>query len=345
MNQVLVGIDSGGTRTNVEVLVESENGVEHKTYETTDSLSGTLAPDLIPEVLRKIFAPLEMHIEELNAVGLPVFAWFSAAGFSPWTRDDYAIGLDELVPDYLVGSLKTLGAANDAVSLLLGSGSDGVVIAGTGSNIMLQSKDGEIHQSGGHDWVACDYGSGFWIALRSIRQAYRDHEAGQESVLLHRFEEVYGIDPDDRRSLIAKLRDLSVSDRSMKKEIAKFAANVCAAAERGDAGAQNIVKAEAEDLADIMAGSLRRNFSSEELTQGIVLVQGGSVLDNDFYRVAFETQLDMRLRLGEDRNAQIEWQRVTTVGEAAINLARAISTDPTPLLKVDRSFRPAVVHA
>ena len=50
-----------------------------------------------------------------------------------------------------------------------------------------------------------DYGGGFWIGLKAIRQAYRDYESGVDSVLLQRLRQVYGIRPDDHHGLIAKL--------------------------------------------------------------------------------------------------------------------------------------------
>jgi N-acetylglucosamine kinase-like BadF-type ATPase len=244
----------------------------------------------------------------------------------------------------LNGRIAAAGAANDAVSLLLGLDADGIIVAGTGSIVIIRSRDGGLYQVGGQEWVACDDGSGFWIGLRSIRQAYRDLEAGVDSVLLQRLRQLYGIRPDDDRRLIARLRDLSIADSNMKKEIARFAASVCAAAERGDAAAQNIVKAEAEELADVTAGALRRRYSLSELNAGVGLVQCGSVLGNEFYRASFEAQLEMRLRSGVDQRAELRWRRVTTADEAAINLARSLRDSTEGMLALDLAYRPAVVR-
>jgi len=261
---VLVGVDSGGTRTNVEVVVEDERGDKRSvSYEVGESLSGALVTSLIPETLGRILAPLDPRLEELAIEGLPVFIWISAAGYSPWTRDDFNIALQDLGPTIANGAVHSIGVANDAVSLLLGSRCDGIVIAGTGSSVIVKAADGTMNQGGGHEWVACDYGSGFWIGLQAIRTAYRDYEAGRDSVLLQRLRQVYGIRADDHRGLIAKLRDLSIADSNMKKEIARFTASVCAAAERGDMSAQNLVKDGAEDLGDETAGLLRWNCTAD----------------------------------------------------------------------------------
>jgi N-acetylglucosamine kinase-like BadF-type ATPase len=229
--------------------------------------------------------------------------------------------------------------------MLLGSGADGVVIAGTGSSVILRGRDGAISQAGGHEWVACDYGSAFWIGIQGIREAYRDFEAGQSSALLNRFCELYGIEEDDKFALLKKLRDLAVGDRDMKKDIARFAQYVCALAARGDESAQNLVKLEAEDLADVTATAARRHFARSELLEGIRVLQCGSLLsESDFYRTSFETQLELRLLSDDAGKAKIEWERATTGAQHAVALARELVDDPSKCLDLDLFFRPVIVQ-
>lgn len=339
---VIVGIDSGGTRTNVEIAIEGETATR-RSYEVSHALSGSLAPDQYASCMRRILAPLDAQLDGVDP-SLPVYAFFSAAGFTRWVRDDFVDAMMDVCPDFADGRIVAAGAANDAVSLLLGMRSQGVVIAGTGSNVVVRTPDGDVYQVGGHEWVACDYGSAFWIGLRALRQAYRDFEAGNESVLLQRLYEQYSIRPGDERRLTAKLRDLAIADANTKREIARFAADVCQAAERGDLEAQNIVKAEAEDLADVMAGGLRRRYTTAQLAEGIDLVQCGSVLNNEFYRTSFEAQIEMRLRSPSAGRSEIRWQRVATGGQAALNLARDLQDAAEDLGDIDLMFRPVVVR-
>lgn len=343
---IYVGVDSGGTRTNVQLAVRAEEGspLSASSYERTENLSGALANNLIPITLRKILAPLETLLRP-STEALPIFLWISAAGFTPWTRDNYLRALNELVPRIAGGRIRTAGIANDAVSLLLGSRAHAIIIAGTGSSVIVRSRDGRLHQAGGHEWVASDAGSGFWIGLRAIREAFRDFENGHESVLLQRMRQSYDIKIDDTRGVIEKIRDLAIADQNMKKEIASFTTAVCAAAERGDESAQNIVKLEAEELADITAGSLRRHFQRTELADGLHVVQCGSLLANPFYRTAFEAQVTMRLlTLDHEHHARFNWQRVITAGEAVIRLASDLSMDAELYLELDFAFRPAVLQ-
>jgi N-acetylglucosamine kinase-like BadF-type ATPase len=325
------------------MIADEEDTTVLDTYEVGETLSGALSIELVPTAMQKVLAPLDQSIGDSLYSDMPVYLWISAAGFSPWTRDEYLVAMTDILPSLVSGSIRSAGAANDGVSLLLGSRADGIVIAGTGSTVVVRSADGELHQAGGHGWVACDDGAGFWIGIRAIRQAYRDYECGLDSVLLQRLRQSYGIRAGDNRGLVEKLRDLSVGHKDMKKEIAHFAASVCAA-ERGDRPAQNIVKAEAEALADVTAEALRRRFSSSELSAGLRIVQCGSLLANELYRGSFETQLELRLLSGDRRKATFEWQRVVTAAEAAVRLAMDLAFSPQYLMRPDREFRPAIAR-
>jgi len=336
-----VGIDSGGTRTNVTILVEGSDEDHSATYESGDSLSGALSPSAMSATLRRMLAPLPRRLEDLSASRSDVYLWISAAGYTEWTRNDLIQAMEDALP--AVGQVRAMGCANDGISALLGSRADGIVIAGTGSTTIIRSKAGELVQAGGHEWVACDDGSGFWIGLNAIRAAYRDFSGGTDSVLLQRFRQVYGI-RDGSAPFIAKLRDLAVADSNMKKEIARFAASVCDAAVRGDPAAQDIVKKHSEDLADVSARLIRRQFSASDLTAGISIIEVGGLLSNELYRTSFEAQLELRLRTGLDERAVVTWHRAVTATSPCIQLAKDLKEGNTGFLKLPLTFRPAVVR-
>lgn len=338
-----VGIDSGGTRTNVAILVEDSDGNRSATYESGHSLSGALSPSLMSATLSRMLAPLPRRLEDLGASSSDIYLWISAAGYTEWSRNDLIQAMEDALP--AVRQVRAMGCANDGVSALLGSGADGIVVAGTGSTAIVRSKAGELVAAGGHEWVACDDGSGFWIGLNAIRVAYRDFASGTDSVLVQRFRQVYGIrNDDDGTAFIAKLRDLAVADSNMKKEIARFAASVCDAALREDPAAQEIVKQHSQELADISASLVRRQFSRSDLAAGITIIEVGGLLSNELYRSSFEDQLELRLRTRFGEHAVVTWQRVVTATSACIQLARDLKDGKTDFLKLPLAFRPAVVR-
>lgn len=342
MNTVFIAVDTGATRTNVEVSVSGGDfGVRR--FEVPESLSGVLPTAEYATVIRRIFAPIENYWQENDVPDIPVYVFFGAAGFAGPTRSIFIETLNETMSDFLNGNIRAAGACNDTSALLWGYKSEGAIVAGTGSNVLVRTEDGGVFQSGGHDWVASDYGAGFWIALNAIRQVARDLESGVTSVLLNRFREVYGILGDQESEIIARFRALAISDNQLKADIARFAAAVCAAAELGDLTSQNIVKSEAEDLADSVARIVRRRFSQEQIAAGLTFVQCGSLLANDFYRAAFESQVRMRLAQGPD-DGSISWLRTKNGIEAVMNLAQRLPGDTSDLLKAPLVYRPAIVR-
>lgn len=346
MSACYVAIDSGGSRTNTELVIERDGEEDiHRRFEVADALSGYLPVGQYPATLRKILAPVEAHLQQRDEDdGLPVHIFVSAAGFASSTRDKFTRALVEVASEAFGGNVKAVGAANDSVTLLLGLDVNGVVIAGTGSAVLVRSPDGEIHQTSGHEWVASDFGSGVWIGLNAIRRAAHDFEEGGQTVLLNRFQELFGIEQGDDEGLLARFRSLGVADQRMKADIARFATSVCAAAELGDIDAQDIVKAEAEELADSTAGAIRRWLPRSQLTEGIDLVQCGGVLANTFYRTAFESQVAIRLLGGSDNPSAIRWTRVNNILDASMVLAHRVAADPDSILSVAPPFKPIALQ-
>ncbi len=341
-SSIFVGIDSGATRTNVVITSSADLGISAD-YEVAESLSGAVSSKAYPGVLHNILTRADAVIAASAPAEVKAYLFIGAAGFSVASRAEFVTILQQVCPDHLGGRIAAAGAANDAVNLILGSRAAAAVIAGTGSSILLAPRSGYV-QIGGHDWVACDQGSGFWIGLTGIRQAYKDLESGRESALLERLYLAYGVQQHDSAALIEKAYGLAVNDQSTKRSIARFAASVCAAAELGDVVAQNIVKAEAEALADLLAVGLRRHFLDEELAAGITVVQAGSVLANEFYRASFENQLEMRLRSPNPATAALNWKRVWTGLEAASQLAQDLAAGTLDVTNSEVAFRPVVVR-
>ncbi len=338
---IFVGVDSGGTRTTVHLAARTTTGraLTPEPYATPASLSGALPIDQLLPTLDAILAPLAPHVAGADLAGLPIHVWISAAGYTPWNRESYLAALERVVPTLLAGRVRSMGVANDVVTLLLGSRADVAIIAGTGSNVLVRGDDGLLHQSGGQEWVASDDGSGFWIGLRGIREAYRALERGDEdSPLLASLCATYDVPRSDREALDERLRRLAVATGAMKREVARFAEQVCGAAERGDARAQRIVKREAEGLSDLVATLLRRSLVRAAASERpLRLVECGGMFRSAFYRACFEGCVEGGL--------VVEWTRLTTGADCALALARDLATDAVSLRELAPAFRPAVVMA
>jgi N-acetylglucosamine kinase-like BadF-type ATPase len=134
---------------------------------------------------------------------------------------------------------------NDVVPLLWSDHVKGcgvIVNSGTGSAVIGRSRAGQVLKLGGHEHILSDDGSAYSLARASLRAAARAVDGlGPQTVLLARAEAFYG------RSAPALGRWLAELDRA-RFEVARFAAEVIAAEEDGDAVAGAIVAAEVEAL-------------------------------------------------------------------------------------------------
>lgn len=341
MTDAFIAVDSGGTRSSVMISVD-DSPTDCARYETSEVMAGTTPPELYPQTLRRILARAKRHLDDHGEYER-VFLFMGAAGFAPVTRENFCDTFEDVLPGLFEDRIAVSGAANDGTTLLMGHRADAVVIAGTGSTVMIHDDKNVIHIAGGHDWVGCDYGSGFWIGLRGIRQASRDFEDGSTTDVLERFREVYSVRSNDPRAFISKLRELAMADALMKGEIARFAAAVCQAAGRGDVQSQDIIKAEAEDLADVAASAVRRRLGMEKLSTGISFVQCGGLMGNEFYRDIFEKQVIRRLMNEDGKSSLIGWKRVDTGAQSVMNLALRLRDDIDSLTRVDRHHMPLIV--
>ncbi|MEP7160609.1 MAG: BadF/BadG/BcrA/BcrD ATPase family protein [Dermatophilaceae bacterium] len=350
---VVLGVDGGGTRTSLRVGLAGRAADElagapcpasgHRPWRvlreiTVDApLHGTVGPEAYPGSLTGILEAADEILDEEGQHNAPVVVAIGAAGVTSATRDDMERALVDALQGAMGGRIRAAVACNDVVALLVGHAADGAIIAGTGSNVLLRvgmsahpptiavPAAEDLIQVGGQDWVVSDEGSGFWVGLTGMRQAYRDVEDGVASELACRLLSAYGLGPGQAPELIPHLRGAAVAGPDMKRGVARFAVSVCEAARAGDAAAQDLVRAQAEALADRMALGMRRHLGPRRWDRGMRFVQCGGLIGNDFFRRRFEERLAMRTGAGCDW--PVEWLRVQDGLDAVTAMGCALA-DP-----------------
>lgn len=308
---VRVVVDCGGTSSKAALLVD---GLDPMRFDSPVTLSGYLEPTRITEVMCAILAPIEHRYADVGLAGVPVVIVIAAAGFVDSVRHQYHRAVEEVIAATFGGAVRSVAVMNDAVGLLLGHRADGVVVAGTGSSVIVRASDGTVVQFGGHDWVAADEGSAFWIGLDGIRQVARDvDDDRRDSPLRRAFTQTYGVDD---AGAIGGFRDLAVAGPRMKAEIARFAVGVCGAAAQGDARARKIVETQADALAATVERAIRR--ASWAVDRDVTIVDCGGMTIDSLYRAAFRAAV-------EDRTGglvrRIRWQTVVDGLDAVAEIA------------------------
>ena len=139
------------------------------------------------------------------------------------------------------------------------------VISGTGSNVFGVGRDGRAWRAGGWGHLLGDEGSGHWFGVQSIKAALHDREASGPPTALSdcavRFFDVRSIE---------ELPPLLYSKPLTKSEIAAFAIETAALAERGDEVACAIYRDGARELAEQIAAVIHQTSLDGEFPVGLI---------------------------------------------------------------------------
>lgn len=323
----LVGVDSGGTHTNVRLVGPS--GDLYVIPELDRSLTGNRSDEELRKVIDAVLGAVAGQVR-----GKSVCMWINAAGYADATRARF----ESLIKDAAPAIKGRIGIANDAVSLLLANEPELVaIIAGTGSVAMGRCPTGEVVSRGGNEWVVGDYGSAFWIGLNGIRAAYRALEGEPDTALLGCLVEHYrplGRDEPQRNrtALVQEIsRALAALGTSTKPKIASFSQQVTRQAELGDDEAQRIVTEGATELAGA-AARVYRELAARAQARSVrprFLLSGGVAFRSPFYRNTFETSLRRALQPSDDLELDV---KVNGLDEATVLASYLESSQQLPAI-------------
>jgi N-acetylglucosamine kinase-like BadF-type ATPase len=260
--RILLAIDAGGTRT--RCVVASSRG---RVLGTGGGGPGNHILDGW-DVARQSLATATAAA--LAAAGSrPEIALASSAGVGPGGegRDVVESLLGELLP-----GVETVAAVGDMVAALWGALPTpvGVVVsAGTGSVCFGRAASGATRQVGGWGHLLGDEGSAYDIAVRALRAVARAEDGRAAPTQLRA--------ALTRLAGVASPQELALqlyAGGASRERIASFAAEVAAAAARGDVAARQVLSDAADELALAAVTALR----VLDLRQGTVSY-AGSVFD------------------------------------------------------------------
>jgi N-acetylglucosamine kinase-like BadF-type ATPase len=144
---------------------------------------------------------------------------------------------------------------NDVVSAwatATGGGPGVAAISGTGSNVFGVGPGGRAWRAGGWGHVLGDEGSGYWLGVQSIKAALRDRDAsGPETALSDAAMAFFGVPSLEALAMRVYSKPMN------KGEIAAFATQTAALAERGDGVARELYERGALELCGQIAAVIR----------------------------------------------------------------------------------------
>lgn len=273
--KIFLGIDGGQSSTKAVVADDSGNvlGV---------GFGGSLNHGNLPDGREKLRNAIGDSVNEaLRNARLPLIdeMIFESAHCGMTGGADYK---EEIVREIL--RAKTLEVGHDALIALYGAtaGKKGIiVIAGTGSIIFGVNEHGETARAGGLGYLFADEGSGFWLAVETIKLAIREQDGViEESGLRKLVLSYFGVGE------IRELTNAFYNWKISRDKIGAFAETILEIAAQNKS-IENLVKAGAESLVENVKGAAQQlNF-----TNGFQVSPIGGMFQNELMKRVFRELL------------------------------------------------------
>ncbi len=228
----LMGVDGGATKTLAAVLDLQERCLYlgHGASSNPDAVGPHVATNSLMKATDEAIARAGIERDRLDAAVLAV------AGTD---TDAVAAHVRTLRPSSWVVVNDVVGAWAAATGARPGVGA----ISGTGSNVFGVGADGRAWRAGGWGHVLGDEGSGYWLAVQSIKAALRDRErSGPETALSDAATDFFDVPTVEAVATLVYSKPLS------KGEIAAFAIETARVAQAGDEVARGLYEHAADEL-------------------------------------------------------------------------------------------------
>ena len=280
-----LGIDGGGTKTVAAVSDENGNIITKKTGRSINFYS--VGMDGARQNLKDVIAMLYEEIGECRFAG----AYIGCSALDNEADAELTSRLCGGIVD--AERLKLHSDVHIALGAVGKAQYPCVAICGTGSIAVALDKNGNTVVAGGWGHIIGDEGSAYAVALRAIRLCCIACDKGEETSLLKKGCEYFGV--DNFRLAIDKI----YSPDTTKDVLAGFAEYVGKLAAEGDSQALEIMTAEAEAFAQTVLILLEKTACCDVLG-----LSGGVFRNNRAFAAAFCEKIkaeypDIKIRLAE----------------------------------------------
>jgi N-acetylglucosamine kinase-like BadF-type ATPase len=301
----LLGIDGGATKTQAAVLDVREQRLHtgHAGPSNEDAVGASAAVQALLDAAGEALHGARIEPGELGAAVLAVAGTDTAA----LARHVHAVQPRWIVVNDVIGAWATATGAGPGVA----------AIAGTGSNVFGVGPDGRAWRTGGWGHLLGDEGSGYWLGIESIHAALRDRDASGPATGLGEaacgFFEV---------ATVEELASLIYAKPLTKGEIAAFAIETAALAERGDAVAAGLFERGARELGGQIATVIEQTGLEGPFPVGLI---GSAFKAGEVYLAPLRAQISERAP-----EARIEPVEMAPVGGPLLLAERASGSEDAP---------------
>lgn len=250
----VMGVDGGATKTLAAVLDVREQTLHlgHGGSSNPDAVGARAATDSLVRATDEAIGRAGIAPEQLDGAVLAIAGTDTEA---------VATHVHERRPSAWVVVNDVVGAWAAATGARPGVGA----ISGTGSNVLGIGPDGRAWRAGGWGHTLGDEGSGYWLAVESIKAALSDRErSGPETALSAAVMEFFDVPS------VEALATRVYSEPLSKGEIAAFAIETARVAYAGDAVARALYTRAASEIARQIAAVVEQTGLAGEFPVGLI---------------------------------------------------------------------------
>jgi glucosamine kinase len=250
----LMGVDGGATKTLAAVLDLQERRLYlgHGASSNPDAVGPHAATDSLMKATDEAIVRAGIERDRLDAAVLAVAGTDTEA---------VAAHVRALRPSSWVVVNDVVGAWATATSARPGVGA----ISGTGSNVFGVGAEGRAWRAGGWGHVLGDEGSGYWLAVQSIKAALSDRErSGPETALSASATDFFEV------PTVEDLATLVYSKPLAKGEIAAFAIETARVAQAGDEVARGLYERAVAELSKQVAAVITQTGLAGSFHVGLI---------------------------------------------------------------------------
>jgi N-acetylglucosamine kinase-like BadF-type ATPase len=271
----VLGFDGGGTKTEC-VLMNSADQVLARTF------AGPSNPSRIgvEAAVRAVEESAELALRDAGLERSVISA--VGAGLAGTAKVEMKESMGRALQGSFPGAAITVLTDLDAALAAAGEGPAIILVAGTGSAAFGRNADGEIARSGGYGPASSDQGSAYDIGRHAIAAAIQERVGGSDSALGREILAQLGCTEWD----VVRHRAQTMPDEIFPPLFPV----VAAAADAGDAAAQEVLLRASRDLVALVGDVAGRLHLGD---QEFLLVRMGGTMGRSRF---FDAQIDAALK-------------------------------------------------
>jgi len=287
MNHYVIGVDGGGTKTEL-VLVDISGNYIGRAKVGSSNYQG-IGGEKLKETLLEGFSQLMKSTNVIDQKIDHIFLGLAGAGRESDRKEIKALFNNTEFQD-------KISVDSDAIVALAGAFGTApgiIIISGTGSICFGKSSEGKVVRSGGWGYLLGDEGSGYYIGRKATMAALKDFDGrGDKTKLRSALEQHFNL------TSIELIIPQIYQNKIDRIAIAQLAPIVFEYANNGDGVAEEIIRQTGRELGKLAkAVAEKLNFSNEEIRVALIgsIFKQKEMLINDISKELYEISWNIEI--------------------------------------------------